>query len=79
MHKNNCQVTSLLRRPHAQALTNATPPIGKIHQIRNNTNNAICMPFQIYNLKQFVDIVFYMTSSTIANSFCLAAPYKYFT
>ena len=41
MPNNNCQVKSLPRRPHAQALTDATPPIGKIHQIRKNANKAI--------------------------------------
>ena len=78
MPNDNCQVTNLLRRPHALALTDATPPIDKIHQIRKNANNVICMSFQIYNLQQFVDIVYFMTSSTIANSLCVGAPYKYF-
>ena len=59
-----------------QTLSDATPPIGKIHHISRNflTSYAIQMPFKIKKLQKYCNIVYFMTESTIFNHYDVAAP-----
>ena len=69
-------VKDLLNKPDAQAAgadpsrRNSTkshdPPI--LQNRRNSwTSNLIWMPFKIYNILKFPDIVYFMTESSISN------------
>ena len=75
--------TSLLRRLQAQTLPDATPPLGKIPQFTKIAVTFDLMkqfrcPLRFRISKKNLNIVYFMTESTIFNHWGVASPKRYF-
>ena len=72
---------SLLRKLHALTLSDATPSIGKIHPLRKMAVTLEpVMSFECpsrFRISKKINIVYFMTQSTISNHKGVAVPYRY--